>query len=1267
MSTTASATISPETAASSLPVVTASEAGFASEVTVPGGLLVSADYARNGNDLILTAPDGRTLVIQGYFAAEVPPDLVGEGGGRISGDLAGQLAGPRAPGQYAQAGPVPAAEPIGKVETLDGPVTATRADGTKVTLAKGDPVFQGDTLETGKKGAVGIVFADDSTFSLGDGGKMVLDELVYDPGDRTGKAAFSVMQGVFTFVSGQIAKTETDAMTIHTPTATIGIRGTAGSGRIGAQGHGTFALMEEVDPTSGQRMTGEMVIRNGAGFQVLNQPFQATTVVSFNAAPSQTFTMTPQDFGRNFGSTITNLPGADRSFSSSFRESVHSSHQETRQQEARLEQAQQAQDKTAAPTGDGNQPAGGEGTPEGDKGPAGEGGGNQPPDGGPLEGQQLAALDSTLQPPGGVGGLPGGAPPPTGEGPPAGLGEPVNFGPDIDPATAFNYDPGQGLGFNPGSTISGFNFDPNQGGLSFDPNNPNSIMQPTPGQDPNAEGENGPPGTADDPFANFNSLDPFAQLGIPPGFGPGDFLDPFALPEPDFGLPEENTVNTPLGPIQTEFEAAFTGTTGVDNFVGTGVNTNFYFPASAFPNSTIATHDQVSNTGFSQLSFDGLENTRIRIEMTAAANGQVSYYTNLAGSGSASIIDFTGVKQYLFSDTTVAGLGGGYAGGQQEPTGTTSSAPSYAGDIIVFPAMDNGDKGTVLAGTGGAEVLTVNDATWQLNLLAFGKGGGDTFSVGVGGNHILIGGATLDDNNDAGSDRIPDSNINVFTYASLDSGVAGAWAGAGILAALFADGQSATAGRGGGDALVQDQSGSGTNLRDMLWDVGSFLGSQYGDTLTIKKIGANAAGFATVDTGTGNDTVEFEMAASNVSIGNLAGGVGNDTLSLVNFSTGVSINMTAGTITGATTVNVLSSFETILGSTGDDTIIGTTGADNITGGMGNDTITGGDGGDTLTGGIGDDLFKIDDNDIGANEIISDVGGTDTLLLLGGGGGSVALTNSLVTGIEIFDLSNGPVGGVALLADGADLADATAIIGTSGANDRIDLFSSTSFTNVAFTGIEKVDFASDAVYAVTLGDGNVSAGGTLTITSTGVTTSTNTVTVDGSNETNGHLSITGAAGTDNLKGGAGNDVLVGGAGADVLAGNAGADTFTGGGGADSISLGAGDGVADVIKYLTTGDLGDSSISGFVSGVDKFDFDDIGFGFGSAHALTNAEFVTVGGAPDVNTDNALGAGPGFIFDSTNHVLYYDSDGNTGDAAYTSVATVDGNVAYTDIGIT
>ena len=197
-------------------------------VSLPSGFpLAHADFTRAGADLHLASPDGDVVVVRDYFLTDHPPALSTPDGAQVGGDTALNLAGPVAPGQVAQLGAAtPGSDPIGTVENLEGAVTVVHADGTKTNLTKGDPVFQGDVLETGDGAAVGIVLADNSTFALGESGRMILDEMVYDPSAQTGSAVFSLMSGAATFVSGQIAKTDQDAVQIKTPVATIGIRGT---------------------------------------------------------------------------------------------------------------------------------------------------------------------------------------------------------------------------------------------------------------------------------------------------------------------------------------------------------------------------------------------------------------------------------------------------------------------------------------------------------------------------------------------------------------------------------------------------------------------------------------------------------------------------------------------------------------------------------------------------------------------------------------------------------------------------------------------------------------------------------------------------------------------------------------------------------------------------------------------------------------------------------------------------------------------------------
>ena len=216
------------------------DANGVAELVVPGGpMLLRADFTREGPDLALNGPDGAQTLVQDYFVQHEPPVLLTEGGAKVGPELAAKLAGPVAPGQYAQAGPAEGAQPIGTVDTFEGTVTASRADGTDVVLGEGDPVFQGDIIGTGSDATVNIVCIDDSTFAMDEDGRMVLDELIFDPATGDGSSAFSVVQGVFSFVSGEIAKSGPDAMLVDTPVATIGIRGTQVAIKVGAQGENT--------------------------------------------------------------------------------------------------------------------------------------------------------------------------------------------------------------------------------------------------------------------------------------------------------------------------------------------------------------------------------------------------------------------------------------------------------------------------------------------------------------------------------------------------------------------------------------------------------------------------------------------------------------------------------------------------------------------------------------------------------------------------------------------------------------------------------------------------------------------------------------------------------------------------------------------------------------------------------------------------------------------------------------------------------------------
>ena len=269
--------------------------------------LTGAAFTRQGHDLLVADGNGNRIIVKEYFAHSQPPGLATESGMILPPDLVMALAGPLAPGQYAQFGPDATPAAIGKVATLDGAVSATRSDGTVVSLSVDAPVYQGDVLVTEASGAVGLVFNDDTTFALGENARMVLDELIYDPDSGEGSSLFSVIEGTFVFVSGEIAANDPEQMTIRTPVATIGIRGTKCAGKAGLEGdNNLFVLLPNPDGT-----VGSIVVATEAGTLIITEANLPVGVASA-LLPPQPVAFSGIEFSQVFGAVLNVLPPSPR-------------------------------------------------------------------------------------------------------------------------------------------------------------------------------------------------------------------------------------------------------------------------------------------------------------------------------------------------------------------------------------------------------------------------------------------------------------------------------------------------------------------------------------------------------------------------------------------------------------------------------------------------------------------------------------------------------------------------------------------------------------------------------------------------------------------------------------------------------------------------------------------------------------------------------------------------------------------------------------------
>jgi len=123
-------------------------------------------------------------------------------------------------------------------------------------------------------------------------------------------------------------------------------------------------------------------------------------------------------------------------------------------------------------------------------------------------------------------------------------------------------------------------------------------------------------------------------------------------------------------------------------------------------------------------------------------------------------------------------------------------------------------------------------------------------------------------------------------------------------------------------------------------------------------------------------------------------------------------------------------------------------------------------------------------------------------------------------------------------------------------------------------------------------------------------------------------LTGTAGNDTIFGLAGNDTISGGGGNNVLIGGSGNDTLVGGSGNDQFVFNATNEGLDQINNFHVGDLIDFSAAGFGNR--------LGVAGANTGVLDPSHFVA-------NATGPTNAAQEFWFNTSNHTLYFDSNGS------------------------
>ncbi len=104
------------------------------------------------------------------------------------------------------------------VRTVTGTLSEERRD-----LKYQDDIYRNEIIETFEESATELTFLDETNLSLGPNTKITLDRFVYDADPANSAFVLTITEGALRFATGVLSS---DSYEIHTPVATIGIRGT---------------------------------------------------------------------------------------------------------------------------------------------------------------------------------------------------------------------------------------------------------------------------------------------------------------------------------------------------------------------------------------------------------------------------------------------------------------------------------------------------------------------------------------------------------------------------------------------------------------------------------------------------------------------------------------------------------------------------------------------------------------------------------------------------------------------------------------------------------------------------------------------------------------------------------------------------------------------------------------------------------------------------------------------------------------------------------
>jgi hypothetical protein len=128
-------------------------------------------------------------------------------------------------------------------------------------------VLLNDVVRTETASQLQILLLDRTTFTVGANARVTVDRFVYDPAAKSRAIGVSVTRGAFRFMSGRTLGRASGPVSVRTPVATIGIRGTIFEGVVGEDAIGIAKNEPAVGKVKSNEDEASLIVLRGPGLR----------------------------------------------------------------------------------------------------------------------------------------------------------------------------------------------------------------------------------------------------------------------------------------------------------------------------------------------------------------------------------------------------------------------------------------------------------------------------------------------------------------------------------------------------------------------------------------------------------------------------------------------------------------------------------------------------------------------------------------------------------------------------------------------------------------------------------------------------------------------------------------------------------------------------------------------------------------------------------------------------------------------------------------